>query len=67
MFTKTFILIMMLFTLGCLASGLIFLIKDEGKSKRTAKSLTWRIALSVGLFIFILLAFSFEWITPNEF
>lgn len=67
MFAKTFILILMFIILGCLAGGLIFLIKDEGKSKRTLKSLTWRIALSVCLFIFIILAFSFDLITPHDF
>ena len=65
MFTKTIILIVMLVILVFLASGLVFLVRDEGKSKRTVKSLTWRIGLSFGLFLFLLLAFSLDWITPH--
>ena len=65
MFTKTIILIVMLVILVSLASGLVFLVRDEGKSKRTVKSLTWRIGLSFGLFLFLLLAFSLDWITPH--
>ena len=65
MFTKTIVFIVMLVILLSLASGLIFLVRDEGKTKRTVKSLTWRIGLSVGLFLFLLLAFSLDWITPH--
>lgn len=56
----------MIIILVSLASGLVFLVKDEGKTKRTVKSLTWRIALSLGLFLFLFLAFSLEWITPHS-
>ena len=65
MFTKTIVFIVMFVILLSLASGLIFLVRDEGKTKRTVKSLTWRIGLSVGLFLFLLLAFSLDWITPH--
>lgn len=66
MFIKTIIIIVMLVILVSLASGLIFLVKDEGNSKRTIKALTWRIVLSLGLFLFLFLAFSLEWITPHS-
>lgn len=65
MFVASIIFIAMLVILIALASGLIFLVRDEGKSKRTVKALTWRIALSLGLFLFLLLAFSLEWIHPH--
>ncbi|KTC66570.1 Protein of uncharacterised function (DUF2909) (plasmid) [Legionella adelaidensis] len=66
MFTKSLIILVMIIILVSLASGLVFLVKDEGKTKRTVKSLTWRIALSLGLFLFLFLAFSLEWITPHS-
>jgi hypothetical protein len=66
MLTKTIILIVMLFILIALASGLIYLVRDEGSTKRSVKALTWRIGLSIGLFLFLLLAFSFDWISPHS-
>ncbi|WP_232220410.1 DUF2909 domain-containing protein [Legionella tunisiensis] len=42
-----------------------FLVRDEGKTKRTVKALTWRIALSLLLFLFLLLAFKMGWIQPH--
>lgn len=65
MYLKIVIFFVMLAILISLASGLIFLIKDDGNTKRTVKALTFRIALSLGLFIFLILAFSLDWITPH--
>lgn len=65
MFTKAIIFIVMLIILISLASGIVFLIRDGGKSNRTVKALTWRIALSLGLFIFLLVGFSFGFISPH--
>ncbi|KTD65548.1 twin transmembrane helix small protein [Legionella spiritensis] len=65
MFTKIFIIIVMLIILFALGSGLIFLIRDGGKSNRTVKALSWRIGLSLALFLFLFLAFSMGWIQPH--
>jgi hypothetical protein len=65
MFTKIFILVIMLIILISLFSGLVFLVRDDGKNKRTVKALTWRIALSLGLFIFLIIAFAAHWINPH--
>jgi hypothetical protein len=65
MFTKIFILVIMLIILISLFSGLLFLVRDDGKSKRTVKALTWRIALSLGLFVFLIIAFAAHWINPH--
>lgn len=65
MLTKIIVSIVMLIILVSLGCGLIFLVKDSGKTKRTVKSLTMRIALSVSLFIFLFIAFKFNWITPH--
>jgi hypothetical protein len=65
MFTKAIIIIVMLIILASLGSGLFFLVCDNGKTTRTAKALTWRIALSLGLFIFLLLGFAFGIISPH--
>lgn len=65
MLTKAIIIIVMLIILFSLGSGLVFLVRDEGKTKRTVKALTWRIALSLVLFLFLFIAFSLGWIKPH--
>ena len=65
MLAKTIIIIVMLVILASLASGLVFLVRDKGKTNRGVKSLTWRIGLSLGLFVFLFLAFKFHWIAPH--
>jgi hypothetical protein len=66
MLIKIGIIILMLCILGSLLSGLIFLVRDEGKTKRTLNALTIRIACSVGLFLLLLLAYCFHWISPHN-
>lgn len=65
MLTKIFILSVMFIILITLFSGLIYLIRDAGKTKRTVKALTWRIGLSITLFIFLIIAYSAHWINPH--
>ena len=66
MLAKTIIIIVMLIIFGALVSGLIFLVRDKGKTERTVKALTWRIGLSLSLFVFLFLAFKFHWIAPHD-
>lgn len=42
-----------------LFSGLWFLYRDRGGGSRTVRALTWRIGLSISLFILLLAAFRF--------
>jgi Protein of unknown function (DUF2909) len=65
MLTKIFIIFVLVLILGSLASGLVFLLKDEGKTNRTVKALTIRIGLSLSLFIFLFIAFSLGLISPH--
>lgn len=65
MIFKILVIIIMLIILGALGSGLIYLVKDRGTSSRTVKALTWRIALSVTLFLLLLIAFALGWIKPH--
>lgn len=65
MLTKLFILFVMILIAGSLLSGLFFLVKDTGDSKRTLKALTLRISISVCLFLFLLIAFKLGYITPH--
>ena len=55
-------LILIVWNLG---AGLYYMLVDKGQSKRTVNSLTKRIALSVGLILFVVLAIQMGWITPH--
>jgi hypothetical protein len=65
MITKIIIIFAMIIIAGSLASGLVFLIRDAGNTKRTVKALTIRIAISLSLFIFLLIAFKLGLIKPH--
>ena len=65
MLIKIIVIITMLIILLALGSSLVFLLKDAGKTTRTVKALTWRIGLSLTLFIFLFLAFSMGWLHPH--
>lgn len=65
MFTKLFIIFVMIIIVGSLASGLFFLVRDSGDSKRTVKALTLRISISLILFILLFVGFKFGLISPH--
>lgn len=65
MLSKIFIVLMLVAILGSLASGLVFLIKDDSQSTRAAKALTWRIGLSVVLFLILMLGIFTGAIQPH--
>lgn len=65
MITKLFIIFIMIIIAGSLASGLFFLVRDTGDSKRTVKALTIRITISLTLFIFLFIAFKLGLIQPH--
>lgn len=52
--------------LASLASGLVYLFKDDHDSRRVVKALTWRIGLSIALFVLLLLAYSLGWVEPGS-
>ena len=47
----TLLLVLILFSL---LSGLVYLIRDRGHGERTVKALTWRIGLSLALFLVLM-------------
>jgi len=51
--------------LASLASALIFIMKDRGKSDRTVTALALRVGFSITLFIGILVAWKLGWIEPT--
>ncbi|MCB1918592.1 MAG: twin transmembrane helix small protein [Candidatus Competibacteraceae bacterium] len=65
MLIKIIVVVMLLLILASLGSGLFFLISDRGRSPRTVKALTVRIALSIGLFILLMIAYATGLIKPH--
>ena len=65
MIIKYLIVIVLLAIVASLASGLYFMLKDKGGSKRMVTSLTVRIGLSVALFILLFVAWYFGLIQPR--
>lgn len=59
------VLVFVVLILSSLFSALFFLIRDQGGSKRTLKALTWRIGLSVGLFLLLLAGYYLGLIKPH--
>ncbi|MDQ2070167.1 twin transmembrane helix small protein [Natronospira bacteriovora] len=59
------ILILILAILASLASALFYLLKDPGESKRTVWALTFRVGLSISLFVFLLILFALGLIEPK--
>jgi hypothetical protein len=50
-----------------LGSALVYLVKDRGQSNRTVKALTFRVGLSIALFILLMLGHHFGFIQPRSF
>ncbi len=65
MLIKTLIVIVLIAILVSLATGMLFLIRDKGRTDRTAKALTVRIALSVALFGLLMLGIFTGYIKPH--
>ena len=65
LYFKIYIFLLLILIIASLASGLFFLAKDASTSKRLVTSLTFRIILSVLLFISLIIGFIFGWITPH--
>jgi hypothetical protein len=62
---KVIIVIAFIGILASLASALFFMVNDRGDSRRSVKALTWRVGLSVGLFLFIMALVGLGLIEPH--
>lgn len=62
---KIIIILLFLAALGSLASAMVFLVKDKGETNRTAKALTYRIGISVFVFLLLMFAYFAGYIEPH--
>jgi hypothetical protein len=63
---KILIIVFLITIIYSLASSLFFLVRDHGEGDRTVKRLTWRIGLSLVLFLILWGAYQLGWIEPNS-
>jgi hypothetical protein len=64
-FAKIIILIFLLLIVYCLGSALFYMLSPKKAPETMAKALTWRIALSLTLFVLLLLGFYLGWVQPH--
>jgi hypothetical protein len=63
---KYLIVLMLVLIIGSLGKALYHLSqRTPGDSRKMVKALTWRIGLSVGLFVLLMIAYYNGWITPQ--
>ncbi|CDM22883.1 twin transmembrane helix small protein [Castellaniella defragrans] len=62
---KIVIVVLFLGVLVSLGSALKYLMQDRGRTDRMAWALTWRVGLSILLFLFLLLAHALGWINAT--
>jgi hypothetical protein len=65
MLMKIIIILFLLTILYSLASSFIFLVLDKGQGDRMVKRLTWRIGLSLLLFVLLWGAYQMGWTESN--
>jgi len=65
MVMKIIIILFLLTILYSLASSFVFLVKDHGQGDRMVKRLTWRIGLSLVLFVLLWGAYQLGWIETS--
>lgn len=63
--SKVFMLFFLALIAYALSSALYFLVRDQPNSPRLVKALTWRIGLSLFLFLALMLAYALGWLQPH--
>jgi hypothetical protein len=62
---KFIIILFLLMIVYSLASSFFFLVRDKGEGDRMVRRLTWRIGLSLVLFVMLWGAYQLGWIEPS--
>ena len=63
---RVIIVLMLIGILFSLGSALVFIYRDQGQGKtRAVKALSWRVGLSLALFVLLMLAQRFGWMADR--
>ncbi len=65
MLVKIIILLLFALIVGSLGSALFSMLKNKGNDNRTARTLTYRIGLSILAFIILMISAKLGWIQPH--
>ena len=65
MAAKLLIILILLIILGSLGSALYFMVTDKGGGKRMVKALSWRIGLSLSLFLLLFILYFLGIVRPH--
>jgi type III secretory pathway component EscT len=65
MIMKIVVLLLLATIIYCLGSAVFFMLRDKASPKSMAKALTWRVSLSLALFLLLLLSYFMGWIVPH--
>ena len=63
---KILILLVLVVIVGALGSGLYFMMTDKGQTDRVVKALSWRVGLSLSLFLLLFILFATGVIEPHS-
>ena len=66
MLSKLIIIAFLIAILWTLLSSFYYLVKDKGEGTRTVRRLTWRVGLSLFLFILLYVFFRLGWVEPSS-
>lgn len=59
------VIVFLILIVTSLGSALVFLLRDQGKGRRTARALAIRVGLSIALFVLLMLGFATGFITQR--
>lgn len=65
MLIKLFVFFLVLVIIYCLGSALYFMLSRKQTEKKMVKALTWRVVLSLTIFILLMLSFMMGWLQPH--
>ncbi len=66
MLVKLFVIALLIIILYCLGSALFFMLKGKKDDKQMARALTWRVSLSLLVFLLLVISFMMGWIQPHD-
>ena len=62
---RVVVIVFLVLIVGSLGSALMFLLRDQGKGRRTARALAVRVGLSIALFVLLMAGFASGLITQR--
>ncbi|OGA41565.1 MAG: hypothetical protein A3G28_01530 [Betaproteobacteria bacterium RIFCSPLOWO2_12_FULL_68_19] len=60
------VIAMLLAIIASLGSAAVFMLRSRGDSRRMARALTWRVGLSVALFVLLMAGYYFGLLQPGK-